>query len=697
MRILVILTLVLNTSAAFAQSYDELSNQLNAAKDKAEIHRLKSQLASAGMQRLESEDLSKAEQKKLKAESRSLCSDVQLGAMDIWFGDSVVIWARLHLLDGNWHEARSLLLGQAEVLENIEKNLAANQIPVSSISPLAGCRYFLGETYRIEYEENDQLEPAAEALKHYYNVYIKYGNSPWGERAKQKADGAKVFIESLGKQVRIELGSHRTAFVVNKLKLGRRLIAEGNHAEAFDPILDAINFFPETGKSAAALRNLGICFLNLDRYSEMMMTVEYLCERFNADTNAPSAVLGIGRKCIDAGDEITGEQIFDFYLTSFPSDSHRADILSYFAWKSYKAEQWVAADRYFEQVVELNGSVKAQHARADCAMKSADWKTAAAHFKSLETLLRDSGEFGAPLEKAVYFQGYCSKDPVAYDRFLSEFPDSGLAPRALGEKAQSLLVAGEFDAAFQTMELLSERYPEALSARAALAGLIVAAVEAQRFDIASQVLDRMLTDKQTYGYNVYIRTGKTLLSAEQFKLAEKAFEAVPLNAQRKFIETALQGKAAAQFGQARFEESYQTLDALIAKYPTTGWFYDARIMQGRALAKLGRTAEAIDAYGEVVAAKEDYTIVFEMAQLMTDPEDQLAAYQRIALLANPDKLEDRPLIAESIVVSLPLCFNMQKYQVAIDSCDQFENLFPEHDQLPTIFNYRKEAEHALAQ
>ena len=58
-------------------------------------------------------------------------------------------------------------------------------------------------------------------------------------------------------------------------------------------------------------------------------------------------------------------------------------------------------------------------------------------------------------------------------------------------------------------------------------------------------------------------------------------------------------------------------------------------------------------------------------------------------------MADRPLIAESIVISLPLCMEMKKYQVAIDSCDQFEIFFPEHDLLPAIGTYRKEAEHAM--
>ena len=81
-----------------AQTYDELSAQLSASTDKSEVHRLKAQVAHSGMDRLEDEDLSKTDQKKLKSAVSAHCADVQLGAMDLWYGDSVVTWGRLMLL-----------------------------------------------------------------------------------------------------------------------------------------------------------------------------------------------------------------------------------------------------------------------------------------------------------------------------------------------------------------------------------------------------------------------------------------------------------------------------------------------------------------------------------------------------------------------------------------------------------------------
>lgn len=664
LRVGIVGLVLLMGNAGFSQSYDELAGELSAATGKTDLHRLKAQVADAAIQRLETEELSKTATKKLHAEIQALCADVQLGRMDLWYGSSVVTWGRLLLQEGRWEEARSMLWDQAEVLQNIEKNLTANKIPVSSISPVAGCRYVLGETYRLEYEQFQTLEPAGQALRHFYNVYIKYGDSPWGEPARGKAAAAQDFLEAHGKQVRIELGPHRDAFIVNKFRLGSRLMADEHYADAIEPIETAINVFPETRQSPEALRNLAVCQLHLGHHDAAFMIAEYLSERFGADSNAPLAVLSIGRHYIDSGDELNGEQLFDLYLQAFPKDSHRADILSYFAWKAYKAEEWAEA---------------------------------VSRFQSLERLLRAKDETGPALEKAVFIQATHPADPEKLEAFMAEFPGSELTASALNKKAQAVLLGGDFDAAFQTLETLQEQFPEAAASRSALSGLIVAAVESERFDIAEQVLDRMLKDKKAYGYDVYLSTGEGLLASERYSLAEKAFAAVPLNGNRNEVERALAGTAACQFGREQFEESFQTLEKLLLKFPTTGRFYDARLMQARSLVQLSRIDEAVTAYAEVAAAKQEYAVTYEMAEILADPGEKLAALQRIALLADPLIEKNQPLIADSILISLPLCLELHKYDLALSSCNQFEKLFPEHEQLPTIGTFRKEAEHALAQ
>lgn len=681
---------------ATAESYDAYAARLQTERNKAEIHQIKAQMADALMGQLEHESLSKAAQKKKRAELLSLCSDVQLGAMDIWYGQSVVTWARLFLHEGDWPEARSVLIGQAEVLQNIEKNLIANKIPVSSISPLAGCRYYLGETYRLEYLKSNELEPAIEAFKHFYNVYIKYGDSDYGPLAEEKVENIRAFIEAKEKKIRIDLTKHRHAFLVNKFRFGARLTEEGEYDQALNQYLDALNYYPESSKSPEALRNVAICFLNQGHDESVLMTVEYMCERFKGDIQSPAAVLGVGRCYIDDGKLRKGERIFDLYLNTFPEDVHRADILSYFGWKAYKAEQWAAAGRYFKQVVDLNHSIQAQRARADCAMKMNEWEMAAEHFNRLENMLRTAGEQGSALEKSVYFQGHCLKDLDVYDRFLNEFPESDLAARVMRETAQVHVLAGHIDVAFDVLEKMEERYPDSPDVRIALAGLIGAAADEGRFDIAEQVLDHMVKDANNYGYDIYISTGESLLTGKKFAMAEKAFDAVPLlNAKQKFVARALYGKAAALYGLNEYDMACQTIEKLIKKFPKTGLYYDARLLEARSRVELDQMDAAIAAYGEVVAATQDLQVAFEMAEIMPNMVNQLAAYQRIAVLADPAEEGNRALIEKSLLASLSLCLEMHRFQAAIDSCNQFDALFPNHEKRMIVDKFRKEAQYAM--
>ncbi len=657
------LFIVLSVSALCggAVPYPELLVRLDAATEPQEVHRLKSQIAAAAVEQLESGGLSNAKAKELRAQVRACCADVQLGAMDVWYGESVVSWGRLLLCDGEWEAARSLLLEQAEVLQNIEENLRANAVPVSSISPVAGCRYALGETYRMEFEKFQALEAAVEALKHFYNVYIKYGDGPWGEKAQARAEALQAVLENHGKQVRIDLGPHKDAFVAGKFRLGARLMREARYADAVEPIETAINYFPETRQSVQALRNLAACKLHLEKEEEVIAIAEYCCERFASDTNAPLAVLGIGRQALDVQREDLGERLFALYLDAFPEHRNRADILSWFAWRAYNAQEHEEAVRFFQ---------------------------------ALETELRRTGVSDERLEKAVYIQAVQPPNPEKLDAFVAEFPASKRVAGALGKKAQAQLLAGDYAGSFRTLEWLEEQFPEAAAAKQALSGLIVAAVDAGQFDVAEQVLDRMLEERQAYGYSVYLTTGEGLLQAGQYELAEQAFAAVPLQAEQPLVERALFGAAAARFGRAAFASCFQTLEKLLMKFPATGRFYEARLMQARCLVQLGSVDDAVAAYAEVAA--RDFAVTMEMADVLTDPEARLAAYQRVALLADPAEAVNRPLIAESILQSLPLCLELRKYEPALGACDQFEELFPEHEQLPTIGKFRKEAERALA-
>ena len=162
------------------------------------------------------------------------------------------------------------------------------------------------------------------------------------------------------------------------------------------------------------------------------------------------------------------------------------------------------------------------------------------------------------------------------------------------------------------------------------------------------------------------------------------------------MQQALFGTASCRFDRSDFEACLYSLEEFVIQFPKSFLFYDVRLMQARCFVQLARTNEAVAAYAEVASGKRDYAVTFEMAGILQDPEARLAAYQRIVLLADPEHAGNRSIIHQSILLSLPMCMQLGKYELALAACDQFEDLFPDHADRPEVDKYRKEAERVLA-
>jgi hypothetical protein len=177
---------------------------------------------------------------------------------------------------------------------------------------MAGYRYFLGETYRMEYEKSKEIKPAIKAMTHFYNVYFKYGDSEWGSRALIKAEAAKAFVESKGKRVELDLTKNCNQFVTKQLEFSESLFFQRRYTESISRYLMVINWFPRIGKIPIALQNIGISYAQLEQKESAQMVVEYLCEQFATNTFSAGAVLAIGRQFL-ASNPVIAENIFNQY------------------------------------------------------------------------------------------------------------------------------------------------------------------------------------------------------------------------------------------------------------------------------------------------------------------------------------------------------------------------------------------------
>lgn len=574
--------------------------------------------------------------------AQKLCEEVQLGGLDLWFGQAVVIWADIMIRKGEWADARSVLETQLELLKNI-----SDAVPPSA-SPLAGARYLLGTCY-----EHGSKKDAA--LVQFYNVYAKYGDSEWGPKAQERAQALKDYFEGQGKTVKIDLGANRAKMEESAFRVARRLFFDKQYADAVPAYLDALNKYPEGDEAVTALRELTLSYIRLNDPLSVKTIAAYTGERFAARDAAADALLAAGKRALDEKQNDLAWWIYDRYfeffpkhprapavlytlselrkneaclfqcLEKYPDSPYAARALSRLAWNAYEKEDYETAAARFEDVLKTETDFEKQtrirFALAESCRLSNDWKKALSNFQTLETSLRTttkfSGEtelFAAPfVEKSVFYQGAClaklgeTESAVkTFNRFIENFQGSEFIPQARLAKSSAL------------MDL--KRYDDALATLAP-------------FDETSD---------------------------------------------RKFLEPALYYRGQAYFETGAYEASFQTLEKLLNNWPESAFYFEAKLVQGRAYAAAGKNTDAVRVLSDILSFASDDELLnrasLELGHAQTDPAEKLASFQRVALLADPDQYGD--LVAQALFESLSLYLELNRPQDLLADSSRLLEKFP---------------------
>ncbi|MCU0858074.1 MAG: tetratricopeptide repeat protein [Pontiellaceae bacterium] len=502
--------------------------------------------------------------------AKKLCEEVQLGGLDLWFGEAVVIWADIMIRTNEWSETQSVLETQLETLKKISESVN------SSVSPIAGARYLLGTCY-------EHADKKAEALTQFYNVYAQYGDSEWGPRAQERAQALIAFFEGQGKTVKIEIGPHRAKIEESAFRVARRLFFEKQYAAAVPAYLDALNKFPEVDESVTALRDLTLSSIYLDDPLTAKTVSSYIGERFAKRDSAADALLAAGKCALDEKQTALADWIYDRYFESFPRHTRAPGVLyslatlktgakqdaalkrvlenypdspyalralGRLAWNAFEKEEYSAAAPRFETFLitetDPEKQTRARFALAESYRLSGDWKNAFKNFQTLETSLNQAeGQFGISeeartfnrpfIEKSLFYQGVC------------------------------LAKLGEKETAVQTFDHFIERF------------------QGSEFIPQAQ-----------------IAKGSVLLDLKRFDDALAALAAFNESGDRTFLEPALYYRGQAFFETGRHSESIQTLEKLLTAWPESAFFFEAKLLQGRAYAAAGQNTDAVRVLSDVL-------------------------------------------------------------------------------------------------
>lgn len=620
--------------------------------------------------------------------AKKLCEEVQLGGLDLWFGQSVVTWSKVMQLKGDWDEITTVLETQLELLKQLETALEKQGQPVSLISPLAGARYLLGTCY----EHADKKEAA---LTQFYNVYAKYGDSEWGPKAQNQAQALITEFEGRGKTVKIDLGVNQARMEESRFRVARRHFFEKQYAAALPAYFDALNKYPESNEAVTALRELMLCCIQLNDPRSTKTIAGYVGERFSKRDVAAEALLAAGKCALDEKQNKLARCIYDRYFASFPNhsrapgvlyslaalhkqtgdakdeedclnrllqnypaDSYATRALSRLAWNAYEKENYATAAIRFEQVVKSETDpeklLRARFALAEAYRFTAssgtnfnDWKKALENFQTLETSLNTTVEsFGVSeemrilgssfLEKSIFYQGTChaklSELDAAvqvFDRFLQTFPESKFSPQTRLAQGAALVELKRYDAAL-----------------AALAGFNE-------------------TSDANYMESVFYFRGQS------------------------FFET------------GQYAQSIQSLETLLARWPESAFYFETKLVQGRAYAAAGQNTEAVRALSDILNFATDDLLVhrasLELGRAQTTPAEKLASFQRVALLADATKPEQAALIQQALTESLPLYLALNRPQDVLTDSDRLVKEFPMLGKTTELNSWRIKASEQLVQ
>lgn len=493
------------------------------------------------------------------------------------------------------------------------------------------------------------------------------------------------------------------------------------------------------GNPLAAQGLLAAAKTFFDRNDEPQYTYFYelYLKYFPQHERAASILLTLAGLKKKAGDEAGAARYYQRIVDNYPKDQAYPKALNAMAWSYFLGSNYAAAvegfKKYLAAAQPSAEKAQAQFALAESYRILRQWPEAIAEYERLiawltpkdnpyTTSAEDARKNADLLERATFQRAFCysriegSPEEVRaqrlkgiqlFDQFLAAFPNSTLAPKALDAKGRMQLEIGQYDAAAKTFDELAAKYPTSEEGRNALFSLIRSAVEVKQLDQAVAAFEKMYAQRSKFKPEEFMRVGQLLLDAGQLAQASEAFRHVietipsaglPKDEERRLMERSLFGLGRAAFEQGRYDEAAQAMSELMKRYPKSGTFYDAKFVLARAYKELKRLPEAIAALSDIMKFTEDPILrdrtTYELAMIQREQGDKaaaLASYLRIALLSDPQKPELRNLVEQSLLESIRLGMELERYQDVLDSCDQYLAAFPEGSQVEEVRRIRGEA------
>jgi tetratricopeptide (TPR) repeat protein len=487
--------------------------------------------------------------------------------------------------------------------------------------------------------------------------------------------------------------------------------------------------FGESDKAALGLLTIGKWYFDKQDREKYLYLYESYLDHFPEHDRAAAILYTLAGLAKKEGDEEGAIKYYERIIQNYPDDQYYLKALRRIAWDHYLAERYEEAVEAFGRYVEAeqpgHDKAQAQYTMADGLRKLDAYKRALSEYaKVLKWVDADDSQYHTSIEdeqknrelarKALFQIGYCygkvdapddqlsafrQKGIQFYQLYLKKYPESELAPAAMNGMGTMQLELNNYDEAVATFDELAAKYPESEEGKNALFSLLRSSMEVNKFDVARDALKKMLNRASAYGPAEFNRVGQLMLNNELYREAISAFRQVRNTSQeRAHLERALFGLGKANFELGQYDEAVKYVEELMGRYPKSGLFYEAKFILGNAYRETGRLDEAITAIGDVSKFAEDVVTInranYTLGQIQKQQEEYeaaMASFQRVALLADAENPELRPMVRDCILEAIDVGMKIGRYQDVQDSCDQFLQVFPDSDRISEIRKIKADA------
>ena len=577
------------------------------------------------------------------SEAKKLCETIQWGGIDIWFGQSLITLAHAELVKGDRAAAEKVITSNLDILKGIDEALK-EQGESLAVSPMAGARFLLGEIFQSSAEQMEKRGVAADdivamygkALSEFYNVFIKYGESDWGQPAGVKAGAIKDLLQTrYGKVVKIDLGKQTQQAAAGFFKLPDTLFRQKKYAEAVKEYLKVLNQFPESDHTGIALGNMMEAYAELGDNFMVKLLMAYTAERFAGRDDCALALLRMGKYYFDKNNEPMYMLMYETYLQAFPKHDRAGAILYVLAGIKKKQGNEAAANAYLERIVK-NYPQDPNYSKALSMMA---W-----------------GYYAATnLEKAV----------EGFRIFLKEAQPSPTKAQAQGALADSLRQLGRFLEAAAEYETLIQwlapkNNPYGTSAE----------------DVAKnqKLLERAVFQRAACYARV---TEPAEMVAEARNRAVRAYDQfLAVYPNSELAPTALSGKGAVLLALGQFDVAAKTFDELAAKYPNSEEGRSALYALAKSAMEIKLYDQARDALNKMLSNAKAFTPdqFTRIGQMFFDARlypEAIKAFTQVR-----GSTDDRALLERALYGLGQSYYELKDYPKAIEALDEMMRRYP---------------------